>query len=243
MTRTADLLYARLLKLDPAAERYDDMVGLCPYNDYCKVANALMTQYYFDDTLNLESAFDDIVKKKPGRGEVFHVGMRVVFNENRKIGQDGVYARGQVGKVMCILSSAGKRGNFTFPDRNALSDAWMKESKKATSAVGGRDFGSMYVRLTDTGEMVRLEFQGSRGLGDVSVAHFITCDRSQGLEYVYTLVLCPWGNNLATADVLYTMITRPQMVGSLIGQKSHLKKMIETPPEVKMTQFLDYYSN
>lgn len=243
MSRFCDMIYARLTKWDITNEMYDDIMGLCAYNDYCEVGNAIVTQYYFDPTLNLDSAFDDILKKRQGRGMNIFVGMRVVFNENRKVGEDGFYSRGSVGKVVCILSSGGKKGEFRFPDRHAINETWIKESKKCTGVLSNREFGALYVRLLDTGEMVKMEFQGSRGLSasTISIAHFITCDRAQGLEYKYTLMICPWGNNLATRDVFNTMFTRPKNVMGLIGQKSHMEKMIDTPPEIKMTRFLDHY--
>lgn len=240
MNAYAGHLYVTLRRLDIAKEHYDDIMGLCPYNDYAALGSVVMKAYYFDAGASAEAAAKELVaKKRPFALNGFCVGMRVVFEENKKTEPDeGLYSRGQVGKIVGIVASS----HDAFPLPKNYANAVGLRHLKRTDDV--KEEGALYIELLDTGLLVRLKCgKAGRGLlGKITNGSFMTANRSQGLEFPHVICLCPWGMNCADRKVIYTMATRPTKTLTLIGPKTHLSKMIETPPEPKMTQMTDLYA-
>jgi len=242
MTSYAGQLFGTLRRIDPAREKYDKIMGLCPYNDYATLGSVVMTMFYFDAKASSETAAKDLVaRRRPMAMSVFHVGMRVVFEENKKneeVPGEGLYSRGQVGKIVAILSST----STAFPLPRMLENAAGLKREKKTDDI--KDDGAVYIELLDTGLLVMLECgRAGRGLSSkISHGSFMTANRSQGLEFDYVICMCPWGMNIADRTVIYTMATRPTKSLTLIAPKTHLCKMIETPPEPKMTQMTALYA-
>lgn len=242
MVSYAGQLFGTLRRIDPARGSYDKIMGLCPYNDYATLGSVVMIMYYFDSKASSEMAAKDLVaRRRPMVMSIFHMGARVVFEENKKkeeVPGEGLYSRGQVGKIVAILSST----STAFPLPRMLENAVGLKREKKTDEI--KENGAVYIELLDTGLLVRLECgRAGRGLSSkISHGSFMTANRSQGLEFDYVICMCPWGMNIADRSVIYTMATRPTKSLTLIAPKTHLCKMIETPPEPKMTQMTALYA-
>lgn len=226
-------IHAELSRLDDEKTKYDDIIGLTPYNDYARIGNRVMEEYYFDGDVDYDSVFANIVNgDRRGETTVFYHGMRVAFEENTE-----EYSRGQVGKITHIMQGA------SLPTCHQVSSSNIPTSVKKTSEISFNN-AAVYVKLLDTGTtaMVCCGMKGKGLATKITPASFFTVDRSQGLEFPHVLAMCPWGNNLATQDVIYTMASRAKKSFYVCGSSSHLTDMIKRQPPVKNCRMAMLYN-
>lgn len=223
-------LYVQLQRIDPSKNKYHQIMILCPYNDYTDWCNAIVTQRYFDGKYDTDTVCDNIRQKKNVEFIVYK-NMRVAFKQHQKDEKAGRFCRGQIGIITHILEGE------SCPSTVNSSTASLSCISEIVRA------GAVYIKLLDNERTVRLEcgFKG-RGLASwISVASCFTVDRSQGLEMDYVIAVCPWGINLATRDVIYTMASRAKRKLVIIGSESHVSTMIKTPSMSHNTQFSIFY--
>jgi hypothetical protein len=240
MTQYAQKMFEQLNTLKEAGIGCEDMMGICPYNDYCEVGNAVAAEFYFGGpdylrVLPFLASSSDKSKKKPI--PFYAVGMRVVFNKTKKMRDNPddpssrvwvLYSRGQVG-ILKSLSDVQRPKSGESPDEYAPIGTAIPNTKDGIPTGFTRHFVVAVGR--DKKDEIRLSFDDMQGVRRiVSPANFITGDRAQGDEYEHVIGCFPWGNNLATNDVFYSICSRPKKSLAVIGSKSHLQKMILTPP-------------
>jgi hypothetical protein len=243
MQQYAQIIYSELNEMKKEKNiRCHEIMGICPYNDYCEVANAVVAELFFDgpDYLKvLPELASKSGEKKSYRKKTppfYAVGMRVVFNKTKKRSAEEmeqikptppliVHARGQVGIIVSIVDMERPKRDQDpeefFPATHPL--------KNSSSPVPKGFLRTFLVRVGTNDVQLNFEdiYQVRR---TISPGHFITGDRSQGEEYDHVIACFPWGNNLATNDVFYTICSRPKKSLCIIGSKSHMEKMVLTPP-------------
>lgn len=238
--RFGEAVAAALVRIDPDASRYESVVGLCPYNDFCAVGDAVIVKHYFDKEMDMDAAYACIESR---RAPLIYKNMRVVFTKTRKDNSDtrdgfGVYSRGQIGYVACIWPDI--LGAPPAPLPSAVESA-ASASLAHVGEITGR--AAVFIRTADTGEIVML-YCGANGSGlahKIRGANFVTVDRAQGMEFPHVIAMCAPGTFLADNSVVYVMATRAMHSLTLVGSESHISKMIRTPPERKTSQLPDRY--
>lgn len=238
--RFGEAVAAALARVDPGASKYESVVGLCAYNDFCAVGDAVIVKHYFDKTMDMDAAYACVESR---RAPLVYKNMRVVFTKTRKDNSDtrdgvGVYSRGQIGYVACI-----------WPDRLGAPPAPLPSAVESAAASSLAHVGeitgraAVFIRTADTGEIVLL-YCGANGSGlahKIRGANFVTVDRAQGMEFPHVIAMCAPGTFLADNSVIYVMATRAMHSLTLVGSESHISKMIRTPPEQKTSQLKDRY--
>jgi len=234
MGEYAQKLYAELSEMTETKKiAYQEQMGICPYNDYCELGNVVAAELFFGgpDYLRIipqlcSGAFGGSKKKFI---HFYAVGMRVVFNKTKKTRENGdpngriilLYSRGQVGVITGIMDVDKNTQRVVADLQNTLGELEKPHARRFRVVTGGEE-----VKIEDFNEMYSVRRV-------ISPGSFITGDRSQGDEYDHVVACLPWGNNLATNDVLYTICSRPKKSLCMVGSKTHIERMIMTPPPRK----------
>ena len=240
MQQFAQKIYAELNDLKERGITYGDVMGICPYNDYCEMANAVAAEFYFQGPDYLTLLSDFCSKAGPKRVPFYAVGMRVVFNKTKKLRLDEsmpprviiIYSRGQVGIIRNIVD-VEKPGPNHDPENYAPNVIPRSTARELVPHGYSRKFVVVSKRAGGDHE-VTVEFDSMMNVKRImSPGSFITGDRAQGEEYNHVVSCFPWGNNLASNDVFYTICSRPKKSLCVIGSQTHMERMILTPAAVK----------
>ena len=239
MKQYAQIIYSELAAMREQGIDCEDIMGICPYNDYCELANAVAADFFFKgpDYYSVIPELDPYERARRGAKQrlppFYAVGMRVVFNKTKKRPAEEVkpgesvieYARGQVGVITHLI-------DVEIPRKDQDPDEFCPYTSNVNNTTtplpkGFRRSFKIKVGRSPYESSVQLDFTDMYSVRQkISPANFITGDRAQGEEYDHVIACFPWGNNLATSDVFYTICSRPKKSLCVIGSRAHMEKMI-----------------
>lgn len=138
-----------------------------------------------------------------------------------------------------------REGDRVMQVKNDYDIVWTKDGEDGCGIFNG-DIGTVISVLLDS-ECMLIDFEGRLTryefsmLDELEHAYAITVHKSQGSEYPYVVIpVYNCGDRLLTRNLLYTAVTRAQVMVVLVGRPEIIHKMVQNNRQTKRYTGLKY---